>query len=69
MSEPIRHLAKRALKNPESLRASEIKRMAEWVVAAYAQKMDELNAGQIEESHVLGARILIEKRTTLNDVS
>lgn len=38
MNEPILHLAKRAIKAPEDLRASEIKRMAQWVELAYRER-------------------------------
>lgn len=39
--EPILHLAKRGVKQPESLRASEIKRLSEWVILAFQQHQRE----------------------------
>lgn len=58
--EPILHLAQRAVKQPESLRASEIKRMSEWVILAYKQRDKEtgnLNPSgptfTVEGSHML----------------
>lgn len=44
MNEPILHLAKRAIKRPEDLRASEIKRMAQWVELAYRERERETGA-------------------------
>lgn len=41
MAEPILHLAKRAIKQPETLRAGEIKSLALWVEAAFKQKLRE----------------------------
>lgn len=38
MNEPILHLAKRAIRNPEQLRAAEIKRLGQWVELAYRQR-------------------------------
>lgn len=38
MIEPILHLATRTVKQPETLRASEIRRLAEWVILAYRQR-------------------------------
>lgn len=37
-NEPILHLARRAVKQPESLRASEIKRLSEWVILAFRER-------------------------------
>lgn len=60
MSEPILHLAKRAVKQPETLRASEIKSLAEWVILAYRQREREVGVINhptdftIEGNHVLG---------------
>lgn len=45
MNEPILHLAKRAIKEPETLRAFEIKYLALWVEAAY--KFHEREDGRI----------------------
>lgn len=41
LHEPILHLAKRGMKQPESLRASEIKRLSEWVILAFQQHQRE----------------------------
>lgn len=41
LREPILHLAKRGIKQPESLRAGEIKRLSEWVVLAFNQHQRE----------------------------
>lgn len=59
MSEPILHLAKRARKDPSSLRAAEIRTLADWVVQAYTQKLDELNCGRIMEHSRSGALELL----------
>lgn len=39
--EPVLHLAKRAVKTPESLKAGEVKRLAEWVILAFREKQRE----------------------------
>lgn len=36
--EPILHLARRAVKQPDSLRISEIKRLSEWVILAFRER-------------------------------
>ena len=41
LREPILHLAKRGVKQPETLRAGEIKRLSEWVVLAFQQHQRE----------------------------
>jgi len=64
MSEPILHLARRIRKAPETAKPSEIRALADWVLAAYRQKLDELNSGRIIEPHRAGAETLLERSRT-----
>lgn len=40
--EPILHIARRAIRYPEQLRISEIKRLGLWIEAAYKQREKEV---------------------------
>lgn len=40
--EPILHLARRASKHPETLRMSDTRRLADWVLLAYKQREREV---------------------------
>jgi len=57
VKEPILHLAKRGVKQPESLKAGEIKRLSEWVVLAFRQHQREA-ARLVGEDFVRANRVV-----------
>lgn len=55
--EPISHLARRAVKQPDTIKISEIKRMAEWMLLAYKER--EREVGRINSNFIIeGNRVL-----------